>query len=999
MARLSEKPLRPVLPAERMHAFIWPTLIAARFNFAFLVRDSLMHFPCPSCKQAISANPPKPGKYTPKCPKCGKSFVLLVPEDPTATVQVRAASPASGRISAPPKAPPPPSPEITGEFTQQPEEDSNAGGGTEATGGYISKDEPRESTNVEATGEFTSNEGSDSRNEATEATGGYISRDDPGEVDRTAALPSASGANVGTDGTTDHGDVKAPAKSSKKKKAEVEQIEMPEELGGYELVKQLGAGGMGAVYLARQMSLDRAVALKVMHANWAKDPVFLARFTREAYAAAQLNHHNVVQIYDIGNQSGINFFSMEFVDGKSLGDLLKKTGKLETTASVGYIIQAARGLKFAHDRGMIHRDVKPDNLMLNVEGIVKVADLGLIKTRNMTAADDQVPLESPSVSTGGSKLQSVSVDMTNVGTAMGSPSYMAPEQCRDASSVDLRADIYSLGCTLYAMLCGRAPFQGKTAYEVINKHLNEPPPPLRTVAREVPKELADVVDKTLAKDPSDRYQTMEEFIEALKNWQEKSKAGPPRPTEEQIAMFEGLTEQYAAAPFSKLASSLGVVFPLLGILAGLGLMFVKPEFGGAVFVATLTSVLVGFFAGGSYGDSLVFLKVRQWMFGARFIDWVMIAIGILLFLIGIVLLGAILPTALGVVAGTVLGYGYGFFLCRPAASKNAVAKKDFESILKRLRLAGMDEDAVRGFVVTVAGEEWPGVFELLYGYPAMAQHRATLATDEKPVKLSRRDKLLARLDAVIDAREKAKSHKHLQKLERKRLEAEGVSSSEAKAQSQDAADDIVEQAAEIKAANADGKKKVNVREMMTRYERAKLTQIKRKRAPLPVLLFNRVMRTIFDPRLRLVAGALLIIGGLMWAYQNKQELQQAADATDKVGAADNNKQAKKQAVDLLEVFEASESKTKPLQISFLPSEVTSIFDSVNPIAAGVLLILSAFASSTIAIILALLGALISLVGHKLGIPIPDVDPLRANHIVIIVGLLVGIIGFGVFRGR
>ena len=147
----------------------------------------------------------------------------------------------------------------------------------------------------------------------------------------------------------------------------------------YEVIKELGRGGMGAVYLARQVPLDRPVALKVMNAKWASDPIFLARFTREAYAAAQLVHHNVVQIYDIGEQAGVNFFSMEFVDGKSLGDILKRDGKVTPEAAAGFIVQAARGLKFAHDRGMIHRDVKPDNLMLNVHGIVKVADLGLVK--------------------------------------------------------------------------------------------------------------------------------------------------------------------------------------------------------------------------------------------------------------------------------------------------------------------------------------------------------------------------------------------------------------------------------------------------------------------------------------------------------------------------------------------------------------------------------------------------------------------------------------------
>src|SRR5262249_19572151 len=155
--------------------------------------------------------------------------------------------------------------------------------------------------------------------------------------------------------------------------------EVPQALGGYTVIKLLGKGGMGAVYLARQVSLDRNVALKVMNPSWAKDPVFLARFTREAYAAAQLVHHNVVQIYDIGEEHGTPFFSMEFVPGQNLGEIPRGKGKLDIEEAVGYTLQAARGLKYAHDQGMVHRDVKPDNLMLNDQGIVKVADLGLVK--------------------------------------------------------------------------------------------------------------------------------------------------------------------------------------------------------------------------------------------------------------------------------------------------------------------------------------------------------------------------------------------------------------------------------------------------------------------------------------------------------------------------------------------------------------------------------------------------------------------------------------------
>src|SRR5207248_2045361 len=151
----------------------------------------------------------------------------------------------------------------------------------------------------------------------------------------------------------------------------------------------LGHGGMGTVYLARQLSLDRPVALKIMSKRWASDPVFVARFTREAYAAAQMWHPNIVAIHDIGEVDGSRFFCMEYVRGQSLADLVKRRGKLDPETAVGYVLQAARGLKHAHERGMIHRDIKPDNLLLDEQGVVKVADLGLVKTPAARRDDDR----------------------------------------------------------------------------------------------------------------------------------------------------------------------------------------------------------------------------------------------------------------------------------------------------------------------------------------------------------------------------------------------------------------------------------------------------------------------------------------------------------------------------------------------------------------------------------------------------------------------------------
>ena len=920
---------------------------------------------CPHCHAQINGKVPKPGAYTPKCPKCGESFRLTVPDDPDQTVMV-SKLPVKPKLEATAVVA---DPNATGAF---------AGGGHDGTAPEVAGAfQPEQSPEVtaEVTGAYQPGVGG---NEATEATGGYIPK-----ADIDATDPHASGAAADLDATTDPAAAKAVAPKKAKKQA------IPEELDGYELVKQLGAGGMGAVYLARQTSLDRSVALKVMHAQWASDPVFLARFTREAYAAAQLNHHNVVQIYDFGEDAGINFFSMEFVDGQSLGDLLKKHGKLEPAAAVGHVLQAARGLKFAHDRGMVHRDIKPDNLMLNAEGLVKVADLGLVKTKAMTAADDQSPAAGPASGSrpGGSKLQQ-SADVTTVGSAMGSPSYMSPEQCRDATTVDGRADVYSLGCTLYALLSGRTPFLGKTAVEVIRKHLSEPPPPLATVAPDVPAELAGIVGRTLEKEPGARYQTMDDLIAALTAWQGKQASGPPRPTPEQVTVFEALVGQLAGLAPAKLGKTLGLVVPpALGVV-GLGLAAVKPALGGAVLLAAVGCVPAGFVTAGLVGDSYLFRRARAWAFGWRAVDWLTAVAAAGLFVAALYFSGLLLPGLFGLVAGGLLGAGWGFLFARPAAVKRDEMKGEFEKILKRQRVAGVDEVAIREFAVNAGGSDWPAAYELLFGYEAMAARRQADPT----ARLTMRDKLVAKFDALIDARQERRARKRLQALERKKLEAEGVSATEAKARAAEEADELVEQAAAIKASVRDASRAADVKRMRTR--RGPVER-RPRRSPVAVLT-KTVSRTLLDPRLRVLAGALLIVGGLMWASQNRAALAAAEATAVNAGSVQTAAQAKDQAVGFFKLL--GSAKTKPLELGFLPGPVAGLFDSLNPVAAGVVLLASALTASGLAVLIALLAASLSLLGHKFGV-VPAAGPLSPANLTLVAGLVVGLGAVLVLRRR
>lgn len=459
---------------------------------------------CPHCQHSLSIKDPRPGKYKPKCSGCGEPLVIVVEAGDPPIVKIggsRSRPPVGGLdVTLPPGG-------IESQETTSPIRPTLIG--AEHTTGQV----PSTSTNINptsfgATIEHEAVTGLSKGSETGEETlmhtafpkaGPGASRDfsmNQQTMD-SASGPPASIASSSSSGTSN------PLSGSTSSIGSAIGIQR---LGGYRILKELGAGGMGSVYLAKQISLDRACALKTIQAKWAQNPRVIARFIREAYAAAQLTHHNVVQIYDLGVDGNINFFSMELVSGGSLDDQLKTKGKLPPKLAATLILQASRGLKFAHDHGMVHRDIKPANLMMTADGMVKVADMGLVKTQGtdeLSAADADVQ---------SLVLASARSQVTAIGSSMGTPAYMSPEQSADATSVDKRADIYSLGCTFYALLTGKPPFEGNTMLEVITKHRVEKIVRPERIISGLPSVLGDMIEKMTAKKPEDRYQDLEELI-------------------------------------------------------------------------------------------------------------------------------------------------------------------------------------------------------------------------------------------------------------------------------------------------------------------------------------------------------------------------------------------------------------------------------------------------------------------------------------------------------
>lgn len=303
-------------------------------------------------------------------------------------------------------------------------------------------------------------------------------------------LASPHAATPSLQGSVTTGELPPPAPA-------IDPADLPETLrdhAKYRIVRQLGQGGMGVVYQAEHRVMERLLAIKVINHKLVDHPEAAERFEREIRAAAQLDHRNIVRAYDAERAGDLQLLAMEFVEGQSLAELLVKKGPLPIAYACNYVLQAALGLQHAHERNMVHRDIKPQNLMLTTKGVVKILDFGLARLRSERRTSNE---------------------LTRDYAMMGTPEYIAPEQAQDSKKADIRADIYSLGCTLFFLLTGRPPFRGSDWLAVVMSHLKDAPPPLENWRTDVPTELADLVTRMLAKDPAARPQTPKEVAEEL----------------------------------------------------------------------------------------------------------------------------------------------------------------------------------------------------------------------------------------------------------------------------------------------------------------------------------------------------------------------------------------------------------------------------------------------------------------------------------------------------
>lgn len=269
----------------------------------------------------------------------------------------------------------------------------------------------------------------------------------------------------------------------------VEQERSGSTIPGYKVLEKLGAGAMATVFKAKQLSLDRMVAIKILPRKFSSNPQFIERFYAEGRAAAQLNHPNIVQAFDVGQAGEFHYFVMEYVEGQTVHDLIVANKRFNEQEALDIAISVAEALDHAHQKGLIHRDVKPKNIMFTPQGVVKVADLGLAR-----AIGDKEAAEA------------------EAGKAYGTPYYISPEQIRGEVNIGPQADIYSLGSTVYHMITGSVPFNGKNPGEVMQKHLKAPLIPPDHANPKLSAGISEVVERMMAKSRKDRYKNCQELL-------------------------------------------------------------------------------------------------------------------------------------------------------------------------------------------------------------------------------------------------------------------------------------------------------------------------------------------------------------------------------------------------------------------------------------------------------------------------------------------------------
>ncbi len=498
-------------------------------------------------------------------------------------------------------------------------------------------------------------------------------------------------------------------------------------IGRYVLLRLLGHGPRGRTFLARPLWLGHPVVLKTLASERAGDRIFRALHTREAFAAAQIEHPNLAAIRELGSRRGLDFATVEWTDGLSLTQVLDERQRIEPAQAAVVILQAARGLNAAHGQGLLHRDVKPGNLHVDEEGLVRVDDLGLEMTPSLAAVLE----ERGKACLGDAMTQRVPASVARavegarapITAAAGTPELMAPEQASDPTSIDGRADIYALGGTFYKLVTGRPPFAGETAVELIRKHQEDPFVPPGEFVPGLPRQVSDIIGVMMGKRPEERYPNMSVVVDVLEKLLGVHEGPAASRLRETAQAFRQAADTMAHSSARQLRFRVLFVIAAIWILftcllAWLGLETPVIAVAG---LGAITACLVCISSSVTQRSEFFWLGMEV-LWGGGMMAWTVLglaAVGVaalLWFFGGCSILFLLL-------AAGVLAASFHVFLDRPLAVERARCDTEAKALLKELRWQGHDEEKTRELIATEAGPHWDLLFERLFGHRAMMAAR------------------------------------------------------------------------------------------------------------------------------------------------------------------------------------------------------------------------------------------------------------------------------------
>ncbi len=547
---------------------------------------------------------------------------------------------------------------------------------------------------------------------------------------------------------------------------------IPRLLGGHLVLKLLGHGPRGRVVLAQPLSLEPPAVLKLIAADRAADPIFLDHFTREAFAAAQIEHPNLVAVRELGSDRGNHYTALAWIDGPSAAELLESRRTLEPYEAAVVVLLAARGLQAAHEQGLHHRDVKPANLHLDAAGRVLVDDLGLEMTPSLAAA-----LEARQKSSDPRKRAATGNDRS-FRPAAGTPAFMAPEQAADPVTSGARADIYALGATFYNLVTGKLPFPGDDAVELIRKHQEELPVPPAEFVPGLPREISDIIRTMMGKRPEERYPNMAVVVDVLEGMLGLHGDSAATALEDAGGMIHRAADTVAQSSARSLrlrilALSAAIWLGILGLLFSLGL--VRPASGVLGFGAL--TALTALLASATVHDSELLHLARAAVLGGGLRSWLIAMTGVLGAIAAGWIWGGSLPWFPIVCGGFLVGT-FIVFLDRPLAAERRLIINSAGELLQRLRARGHDEAVIRQLFARHGGDQWEGLFELVFGHRALDAARLLQSRDSSRLHRSWLGAGRRALFLVFEKRlQGRRDHRHLrllQKVEEKRLESAGL---------------------------------------------------------------------------------------------------------------------------------------------------------------------------------------------------------------------------------